>query len=72
MITNLTQVELELLKPHTHARKDCAVGDKIKVDPDTSKWLIEIGVGKLVKAESQDDSEMPFKRSTEKSSGKGE
>lgn len=36
--------EVELLKAHTHARKDYAPGDKIKVTAEQRTWLKDLGV----------------------------
>jgi hypothetical protein len=36
--------EVELLKPHTHARKDYQPGDKIKVTAEQRAWLKSLGV----------------------------
>jgi len=36
--------EVELLKPHTHARKDYQPGDKIKVTAEQRTWLKSLGV----------------------------
>ncbi|HZF97870.1 MAG TPA: hypothetical protein VEY92_06435 [Pseudoxanthomonas sp.] len=34
-------VEIILVKPHTHAGKDHAAGDKLEVDEPTAKWLAD-------------------------------
>ncbi|MEB2870316.1 DUF7210 family protein [Pseudomonas rhizosphaerae] len=40
----LPRFEVELLKPHTHARTDYAPGDKIKVTAEQRTWLKDLGV----------------------------
>jgi hypothetical protein len=36
--------EVELIKPHTHARKDLLPGAKIKVTAEQRTWLKGLGV----------------------------
>lgn len=40
----LPRFEVELLKPHTHARTGYAPGDKIKVTAEQRTWLKDLGV----------------------------
>ncbi|MBC2676910.1 DUF7210 family protein [Pseudomonas baltica] len=40
----LPRFEVELLKPHTHARTDYTPGDKIKVTAEQRTWLKDLGV----------------------------
>lgn len=37
-------VEVTLDKPHTHKRKPCKAGDKIKVTEDQKTWLTQHGL----------------------------
>jgi len=37
-------IEVELIKPHTHAGKQYQKGDKIKVSKDIAKWLLKMNV----------------------------
>lgn len=39
-------MNIELLKPHTHAGTSLAPGDVLDVDEATARWLIEAGVAK--------------------------
>jgi hypothetical protein len=38
------KVEVELVKPHTHAGHEYAPGAKIEVRPDQAEWLKERGI----------------------------
>jgi hypothetical protein len=44
------QETVELLKPHTHERKDLAPGARITVRDGLAKWLVDNGIGKIVKS----------------------
>lgn len=39
-------MNIELLKPHTHAGASFAPGDLLDLDEATARWLIEAGVAK--------------------------
>lgn len=39
-------MHIELLKPHTHAGKRHAVGDRLELADATARWLITQGVAK--------------------------
>ena len=39
-------MHIELLKPHTHAGKRHAVGDRIELTDTSARWLIVQGVAK--------------------------
>lgn len=41
-------MQIELLKPHTHAGEELGVGCVIEVDDSTAEWLIEYSVGQKV------------------------
>lgn len=41
---------LELLKPHTHAGKRRAVGDRLELPEASARWLIAQGIAKQVEA----------------------
>lgn len=41
-------MNIELLKPHTHAGVVFAPGDPLDLDDSTARWLIEAGVAKAV------------------------
>jgi hypothetical protein len=39
-------MHIELLKPHTHAGKGLAVGDRLDLNDASARWLIAQGVAK--------------------------
>ena len=39
-------LSIELLKPHTHAGKRLAVGDRLDLNDASARWLIAQGVAK--------------------------
>ena len=39
-------MHIELLKPHTHAGKRHAVGDRLELTDTSARWLIAQGVAK--------------------------
>lgn len=39
-------MNIELLKPHTHAGTSLAPGDVLDIDEATARWLIDAGVAK--------------------------
>ena len=39
-------MHIELLKPHTHAGKRLAVGDRLELNDTSARWLIAQGVAK--------------------------
>ena len=39
-------MHIELLKPHTHAAKSHAVGDRLELNEASARWLIAQGVAK--------------------------
>lgn len=39
--------EIELIKPHRHAGRDYAPGQKIRLAPHKADWLIAKGVAKV-------------------------
>ena len=39
--------QLVLLKPHTHAGKPGAIGDRIEVDASTAEWLMTHAVAQI-------------------------
>ncbi|HBP6821551.1 TPA: hypothetical protein L6B08_16865 [Pseudomonas aeruginosa] len=39
-------MNIELLKPHTHAGVGFAPGDSLDLDESAARWLIEVGVAK--------------------------
>jgi hypothetical protein len=39
-------LSIELLKPHTHAGKRLAVGDRLDLNEASARWLIGQGVAK--------------------------
>ncbi|HEX7123446.1 MAG TPA: hypothetical protein VF178_13805 [Gemmatimonadaceae bacterium] len=41
---------LELIKPHTHAGRLCAPGERLDLDEATARWLIEQGVARTTDA----------------------
>lgn len=41
---------LELLKPHTHAGKRRAVGDRLELPEASASWLVAQGIAKQVEA----------------------
>ena len=41
-------MQIELLKPHTHAGEELGTGSVIEVDDSTADWLIEHSVGQKV------------------------
>ena len=42
--------QIELLKPHTHARVDQAPGAVIELDDDLARWLIDLGIARPARA----------------------
>ena len=50
-------MNIELLKAHRHAGRDCQSGDVLSLDDDLANWLISIGVAKRTstKPESKPD-----------------
>lgn len=45
-------MKIELLKPHTHAGKECQPGEVIELDKDLANWLIDLGVAKATNKQS--------------------
>ena len=43
-------LSIELLKPHTHAGKRLAVGDRLDLPDASGRWLIAQGVAKAATA----------------------
>ena len=43
-------MHIELLKPHTHAGKRLAVGDRLELNEASARWLIVQGVAKAATA----------------------
>ena len=43
-------MHIELLKPHTHAGKPLAVGDRLDLTEASARWLIAQGVAKAATA----------------------
>lgn len=41
-------MQIELLKPHTHAGKPCAPGDVIVLDDDLARWLVKTGSARVL------------------------
>lgn len=39
--------QLDLLKPHTHAGKPAAIGDRIEVDASTAEWLLAHAIAEI-------------------------
>jgi len=39
-------MNIELLKPHTHAGATLGPGDRLDLDEATARWLIDAGVAK--------------------------
>ncbi|MFP6411768.1 hypothetical protein [Pseudomonas aeruginosa] len=39
-------MHIELVKPHTHAGKRLAVGDRLDLNDSSARWLITQGVAK--------------------------
>ena len=39
-------MNIELLKPHTHAGVGFASGEQLDIDESAARWLIEVGVAK--------------------------
>ena len=46
----MPNLSIELLKPHTHAGKRLAVGDRLDLKDASARWLIAQGVGKAATA----------------------
>ncbi len=42
-------MHIELLKPHTHAGKRLAVGDRLDLKDASSRWLIAQGTAEVAK-----------------------
>ena len=42
----MPNLSIELLKPHTHAGKRLAVGDRLDLNDTSARWLIGQGVAK--------------------------
>jgi hypothetical protein len=43
-------MQLELLKPHTHAGVDHAPGAILELDDDLARWLIDLAAARPVRA----------------------
>ena len=43
-------MQIELLKPHTHAGKRIKVGDRLDLNDASARWLIAQGVAKAATA----------------------
>ncbi len=41
-------MQVELLKPHIHAGVDCQPGAVITLDDDLARWLVDMGVARVV------------------------
>ena len=54
-------MHIELLKPHTHAGKRLAVGDRLDLNDASARWLIRQGTAK---ATSPDTDFKPTRRDT--------
>ena len=39
--------QLVLLKPHTHAGKPAAIGDRIEVDASSAEWLLTHAIAEI-------------------------
>ncbi|WP_240097666.1 DUF7210 family protein [Thermomonas flagellata] len=48
----MPNLSIELLKPHTHAGKRLAVGERLDIHEASARWLIAQGVARLVTPES--------------------
>ena len=46
-------MQIELLKPHTHAGQRFDVGDRLDLDDASARWLIEQGVARAVAQDSK-------------------
>jgi len=46
----MPNLSIELLKPHTHAGKRYAAGDRLDLNDASARWLIAQGVAKAVTA----------------------
>lgn len=46
--------QLVLLKPHTHAGKPSAVGDRIEVDASTAEWLLAHAIAEIAEIAASD------------------
>jgi len=46
-------IEVELLKPHTHAGRHYAIGDKLQLRPNQALRLIEGGIARKITAEKE-------------------
>lgn len=40
-------MQIELLKPHTHAGTPCAAGTVLSLDDDLAHWLLKTGVARV-------------------------
>ena len=57
-------MHIELLKPHTHAGKRLAVGERLEVNDTSARWLIAQGVAKAVTASAATTDSKPNRRDT--------
>lgn len=46
--------QLVLLKPHTHAGKPAAIGDRIEVDASTAEWLLAHEIVEITEISASD------------------
>jgi hypothetical protein len=53
----MSNVEVTLLKPHTHAGKTYQPGDKIRVTPDVAQWLFDNRIIKILPGQKSDTRE---------------
>lgn len=57
-------MQVELLKPHTHACTAYPLGAVIALDEDLAKWLVDAGIARAVTAQQ---TLKPINRNEEKS-----
>ena len=52
-------MQIELLKPHTHAGKPLASGARLELPESSARWLIEQGVAQALSRSVQHQSAVP-------------
>ena len=50
---------LQLIRPHTHAGKVYAVGDRLEVDADIAEWLLANDIATTEPRPTRSETELP-------------
>lgn len=55
-------MQIELIKPHTHAGRLCQPGEVIDLDPAAARWLIDIGVARPLDRPGKPTTKQPTRK----------